>query len=268
MALVSDADILKFLELAADDSFTTVAAIKSGVESAVKAYCRRNLESTSYKDVYVDKNNYIVLKDFPVTAVTKVQKGETSPLYISNSNQFTSAVVSVTETKVVLIYNGVTYAGDLTFATNTTLGALVTAINAAGSGWKAVTQTSDFNSILSTELLPLFGQSALYNRNVQVWIPSQDFPYLDVDYVNGILRSEQSIAGEFEKVYVNYTAGYVTIPADLQYAVKLWVKDIYTRHQESAVGLLSYSITGVRKDYEQIPYSAKLILDNYKRVLI
>lgn len=268
MAIVSSANILKFLELAADDSYGTVASIHDGVEAAVKAYCRRNLESASYKDIYVDKNNYIVLKDFPVTAVTKIQKGETSPMYITNTNQFTSASVSVTDTKVVLVYNGTTYAGDLTFATNTTLASLAAAINAAGSGWKAVIQTTDFNSILSTELLQFYGQSALYNRNVQLWIPFQDFPYLDVDYVNGILRNNTTIAGEFEKVYVYYTAGYTTIPNDLDLAVKIWVKDLYTRHQETAFGVLEYSIAGVKKIYEEMPFTVKTILNTYKKVLL
>lgn len=268
MAIVTLTDILKFLELSADDSYGTVSSIHTGIEQAIKRYCNRGLESTSYKDKYSGKQKYIVLKDYPVTVITKVMKGETSPMYITNTNRFTSAVVSVTEAGVVLRYNGAVTAGDYTFATNTTLATLATAVNAAGSGWVAVIQNPDYNPVLSTELLPAFGVNAIYNRYASLYMPFEDFPYLHVDDVRGILRNESDLVGEFENLYVYYTAGYTTIPNDLIFAVKMWVKSVYTKHQDNGVGLQDYSIAGMRKSYTEIPPEVEIILQRYKRLLL
>ena len=268
MALVAAADVLKFLELAADDSFGGVAAIQAGVEASIKTYCRRNFESKTYKDIYSDKINNIVLKDYPITSITKICKNVITPAYITNTNQYTSAIVNTTDTTIVLKYNGVTTAGNFTFATNTTMSSMATAISAAGSGWQCVVIAAQFDGVLTSEIVPMFGQSAIWNYRLPLLIPYIDFNDVDVDEVRGIIKRPGGFAGEFDNVYVYYTAGYSTIPDDIQYAVKLWVKDVYTKQQEDAVGLKEYWFAGIRKYFEDIPAQVLIILNRHKRVLV
>lgn len=285
-------DVLPYLGLAADDSNGNVARTMNAVEKFVNTYCNRNFESASYKEVIRDyRGGDIVLKNFPVTAISKMSRGLTDVILISNSNSYSIANVSVTSTAVSLTYNTTTSTVD--FATYTTLTDIVTQINTLGNGWSASLANSDFGSILSTELVEDFGQNALNPYQVYLGIIETNVFYTLLDdsgvvisgfyddryqyneYTN-TTQGEYYRSRVYRNLYVNYTAGYTTIPVDLKDGMLKLIKYWYTQLSNSSVGIKSFSIDDYAVTYagstsmsgSSLPGDIKTIFDLYKnRVL-
>lgn len=70
-------------------------------------------------------------------------------------------------------------------------------------------------------------------------------------------------------IKITYSAGYASIPYDLQHAALLMVLHAYKRHyQDQRIGLVSETIGDRNMTYanEDIPKSAKSILDKYRNL--
>jgi len=143
-------------------------------------------------------------------------------------------------------------------ATNTT--ATVT-INSTG-----VVLTKSFKS---SELIQMFGKNEINSNKVYLLIPETSLDDFEVDSEAGILKRRYFTEG-FQNILVQYTAGYSTIPKDLQLAVKIITKNIYQKRQDEIFGVKSYSTGGIKVEIkeEDIPSEAKKILNFYRRYLI
>ncbi|MDH5664750.1 MAG: hypothetical protein OEY10_00430 [Nitrosopumilus sp.] len=292
MAILSLAnDVLKYLQLSADDSYGNVARAHNAVEAYVKTYCNRNFESASYKEVITDyRGGDIVLKNYPVTAISKMGKGLLDVMYISNSNAYSIATVQVTSTGVTLIYNTTTQTVD--FATYTTLTAVVNQINTLGNGWTASLGQSAYGSIISTELVEDFGQSALNGTNVYLGIVETNVFYklidssavvisgyyddrYDYDYYSSTAQGNYFRSRVYNNLYVNYTAGYSasTLPNDLKQGMLSLINLWYSRLSSGAVGVKSFSISDYSITYDgtstsssgaELPPDIAVVLDLYR----
>ena len=290
MALVPLNDVLAFLELAADDSFGTISALQSGVEKLVKTYCRRDFEETTYTEVYSGTGSTrIFLNQMPITSVIRIGTGTWAPAYIYNSNVYTTAIVSVFSDKITLAYdNGVV--SSLAYATYPTLSSLIDKVNTLGNGWVGVINSTNYNGIITTEFIARYGIDAINSQNAELLIPLYRLNDVQIDARLGCLFRPSgffpsnlnsfpdflpinytlynSRATDNLNLYITYKAGYLTIPEDLKYAVKVWCKDMYARHQGDEFGLSSYRIENLSKTFEDVPTSVKIVLDKYKRVMI
>lgn len=264
---------------ATGDPSAMVLSIRDAAESAIEAYCRRTFASTTYtlEKYSTNGTRYIYLNNYPVTSIQMIAVGTRDAMYVYNTNETSYASVSVTSAAVVLSRDGSTDA-TLTFVANTTISAMVTAINAVGNGWVAVVSSSDFNNFKSSMLISKFGQSAIDSNYVYLKIPEvAEYDY-EVNENNGIVELSWSPKTGFRNVYVTYVAGYSTFPDDLQYAVKVMVKSAYTQYQDETHGLSSYSIGDVTKrfggsvntqntiDSSMVP-EVRDILAKYRKVL-
>lgn len=296
-------DVLPFLKLSADDSFGNVDRTMDAVEEFVKTYCDRTFESDTYEEEIHDHRGGIVsVKEYPIISVSKITTNLTTVLNVKNTNEFTTATVEATTTGLTLTYNGA--ASTLAFATYTTVTDLNDAINALGSGWVS-TMESGKSTVLTSAVVRRYAQEAVNNNQVGVFILGDGFSYQVKDVNAGLIDivlggnyygyyndSYHSGDGNYNGasqrthyhvphgrvMYVNYTAGYATIPEDLKNAMLQFVSYLYNKNDSTLTGVKSYSIEDLSKEFESagssdsgvatLPNDVMLVFDMYKRVVI
>jgi len=160
-------------DLAAGDPSAILESIRDSVEDWVEAHCHKIFESASYAKYY-DGNGgqYLQLDDYPITALTRVAVDRRSAIRVKNTADYTTASISVTSTELSLIKDGGT-PDTITFTDEETMGEVVAAINLLGSGWSAVIESSDYTSFKSTELVEMFGKSAIEDNWVYLDMPNR-----------------------------------------------------------------------------------------------
>ncbi|MCK5617727.1 hypothetical protein KAR91_88500 [Candidatus Pacearchaeota archaeon] len=271
-------DLLPFLEASADDSFGNIARVQAGVEEYFKSFTGREWETGTFKEEtaynHRDHRHSVFVNNPPITKITKVAVGTETALTITNTNTSTSAIVNVSNLGVTLTYNGTDTVGDFTFATNTTISSLATAINGAGSGWSA-TVTSGFESYLSTELVPRFGAEAIDSTDVEIKLPSQGLSNFEVNADTGEIYNLSGNSNGFRsissgvlgsKIYVHYAGGYSTstMPNDVKHAVMTMVSYIYKKLISGKFGIEQCSVAGISATFTKDGFP-KDVMDTMNR---
>jgi len=257
-------------DIAAGSPTEIVDVLHNAVEDFVKSFCGRTFESTSYSlEKYDGKGvNYLNLKNYPVTALTRITVGTSTPLRIKNTYTYTKASVSVTSTGIILSRNGDTDA-TLLFADYATITLLTAAINAVGYGWVAEIADSSYASFASSELIEKFGLNCINDNYVDLLIPNEDAEYdFNVIADEGTVLFNRNIPVRSQYIFVDYTAGYstTTMPNDLSLAVKIFTKYLYQRMNEETFGVSDFSLGDSSASIEKVmPSEVKAILNRYRR---
>lgn len=189
--------------------------------------CGRNLESAEYThERYDGGEKKIFLKNWPVSEVTQISSGKINAIRIRyTSTTAYNAYVIVSTLGVTLVVDGTASVVDLTFATNTTLLAMATAINAV-AGWTATVAATTYNSYPSTQIFRKLNRFAL-NQDIYLEIPDEPIDGYEVEYESGILRLASGFIWGWRNIFVTYMGGYVTIPPLLQQICIELVKSKY-----------------------------------------
>ena len=229
-------------------------------------YTNRKLRSQSLNEKYDgDGSDYLYTDNYPITAITRIATGRNGIVRINNSSETTNATVSVSSSAVTCTLDG--SASVIDFATYTTINDIVTAINALGSNWQAELPDSTYSSTKSTELITQFGSYCLDDTWIYLYIPDS---YLD-DYKVDEDVGEIYYSGGFEEgsqnVVIDYTAGYTTIPSDLQDACLKIIHWLYDNWEKKKFGLTARSLESgsVSISSSDIPSRALDMLDRYRR---
>ena len=274
MSIVPTSELRTYIGDVTESECDCYDAIHSSVEAFVKNYCNRTFESTPYtKQKYSGKGfATLQLDDFPLTAVDRVSIGIIDVIRIKNTNSNSTASVSVTSTGLRLVKDG-TADTSVTFASNTTLTAIVSAINGV-SGWSAELLTSNYGSFKSSELLEWYGLNAINNNWVYLRIPDDAEDEFEVDLERGWIIKRSGWPKGWNNIVVDYTAGYSAsnMPEDLKEAIKHFIKVIYNKKVEESFGLKEYRI-GVNSilsvfDGKDMPQEIKSVLSYYRRVKV
>src|SRR5215831_18180752 len=119
-----------------------IQTLVTACSDAIEKYCRRRFVSTSYDELYNGNGDRrLLLRQYPIQSVEAVRYRPVTVVKITNNTAANvQARVSVTSTGLSLIRvnAGVRYTDtSVTWASNATLTALVTAVNALGNGWSA-----------------------------------------------------------------------------------------------------------------------------------
>ncbi len=244
----------------------------------------RNLDSQTYSEYYDGgpmPYDRVQLTQFPVTSISRVATYPQPALQIQNtdttSNQRATVAVTSTGLTLVRVASGVSTTNTLAFSGNATVGLLATAISALANGWTAQVQ-SPFTNWASADFRPVQGAMTamgngatleLYTEDLPTWVESSAgyTAYgwrLDAD--TGIL------IGTFpqgqQNIRIDYTAGFATIPADVQEACVAYVQDLYQSEllnnnvKSESLGPYSYTLN----DAAKVAMSSRItgILDRYK----
>jgi hypothetical protein len=210
----------------------------------IERYCGRKIYTRSYDRVQYTGNGRetLVLNQYPVTRVFRVSEGKTNAFYVTNATAVNFATVEVSATKLRLNADGTVT--DLTLSSYATINLLIAAINGT-SGWTATlinagtrkpTYTGSGGTTVS-ELIPMPAQRCLSPNVAYVEVPDTEIDDYwimagggDEDRDAGILMREGGWA-RGETYYIDFLAGYTTIPAALEEACLMLVK--YARDKQS-----------------------------------
>src|SRR5574343_402811 len=270
LSITSDSEIII-------DPSTEALFLRDAIESYIQKECRRTFESTTYTLERYDGtgNQYLYIKNYPITNVAQLSIGTQDGIWVWNTSADTLATVSVTSTAVVLNKDGTSV--TLLFADYATLALMATAISSAGDGWQAQVISSTFNSYKSTQLIKRFGASAINYNYVYLQIPYTPLYNFEVYENEGKIYYSGGFPSGKNNVFITYTAGYSTVPDDLQYFIKMIVNHHYNIIQNSSMGLSSYRIGDIQYTFDKgnnssdnfaIPKEVSPILAKYKKRLV
>jgi hypothetical protein len=266
----------------------------AAVSSAICKFCQRSFAAQNYDELYNGNGQRrLFLRRFPILAVTAVRYRPVTVLKIINNDQVTNqmARVQVTATGLFLTRtaSGVMSTSTLTYAGNVTLQALATAITALGNGWSAQvvgSSTGDYGLWPSQDLYvpPTFGdgltsQGALtargqfaelkmhtvelagYQFDPRGWL-LRAIPYSDPELVHPEDLIWPTGIGNFR---VQYTAGFVNVPEDVQEACAQWTVALFWQSKRDP-GLSRAAIPGASTvtPYSTMPPGVAELLRPYR----
>jgi hypothetical protein len=224
---------------------TLIASLVTAVSKAVRAFCRREFDSQEFDELYHGAwTQQLLLRQYPVLSVARVAYGPTAVLQIKNtsgSNQRATVAVTSTGLTLVRVASGtVTTDTSVTFAGNPTLAAVAAAVNALGNGWTATVLSGDYSDYPSADLRAVQGALNARLNGAALHLHVGELSEYDLDAERGILL-RSGLAVEFTEGFgdggtpvwfgganywrVVYTAGYATVPEDVQEACAEWVSE-------------------------------------------
>lgn len=278
----------------------TISTLISAASRAVMRYCRRNFVQTDYDELYNGTGDRrLILRRYPLLKVASVRYRPVTVLKVQNNLASTPiARVRVTSTGLTLtrVTSGsIVTDSSVTFAGNATVLSLQNAVNALGSGWQAA--GAGYDAWPSADLycpngptaaaadapLPA-GQGDLTaaGQFAELKMHTYELAGFQVDAAHGwLLRaipySDPELLHPEDLVWpvgignfrIQYTAGYATVPEDVQEACAEWVATLFKdlgRNQnvqsEDTAGV--YRVQSVAESLSRPPYGIRTLLAPYR----
>jgi len=241
----------------ADDP--TIDALISACSQAIERYCHRDFVQTAYDELYNGNGDRrLVLRQYPILSLQSVRYRPVTVLKIQNNLANTpQARVSVTDIGLTLVRvtSGVTTTdSSITFAGNVTVLAVQNAVNALGNGWSAAGQ--GYDAWPSADLRAPQGALTAAGQDAELKLHTYELAGYQIDERRGwLLRAIPYTDPELlhpedliwpvgvNNFRVQYTAGFATVPLDVQEACAEWVAVLFWQtkrdpglSQESAAG--------------------------------
>jgi hypothetical protein len=210
---------------------TTIDLLIRAVSQAIERWCRCSFGLENYDELYGgDGDTRLLLRYYPVLAVDRVATCPETVLTVTNTGATNQrATVQVTDTGLTLVRvaSGVTSTDtSVTWAANATLGAVAAATAALGNGWGA-TAVAGHASRASADLLPIQGALNAKDRAAELRLHTEELSDYQVDTARGVLFRAGGWADGADNYRVAYTAGYETVPEDVQEACAEWVAALF-----------------------------------------
>lgn len=192
----------------------------NAVSEKIESYCGRNIKSRSYTEYRDGDGGYhLALEQYPVTKIARLTIGRRVIGSIVNQSQdATFSSISVQDDKLTLSVTGGADDGDTELELITgypTLSLLQAQVNTVGS-WSMILLPS-VGGFLSRHLLDCSGISCL---NILAHLAYPAVPRADFELVeggqSGILYCPTGFLRGHNNILIEYTAGYVIVPEDIQ----------------------------------------------------
>ena len=194
---------------------------------AIQLYCGRDFDATTYHE-WLDGSGtqYLMLPQYPIIHLYLVANDIDDALTIGNtSTDATELFCSVQEDTMTLTIKGGVNAGSdtLTLSTYASMALLVAAIVALGKNWTATVRTEEDPQLIVPTAMTVGATETAY-----FYVGSSDFwGEIDVEKAEGILHYDFGWARGHQNYFVNWQAGYATVPANLteialQVAADMW----------------------------------------------
>lgn len=248
---ITNVETLIGLTAGAQDAVLTLLIDKTS--RRITDYLNREIVSQSFTNELYEWpwTRNLVLKQPDVSAVGFLACEKDSAFTASYSGSDTHARIEVTDTQVTLVSRaGATSTSNaLTYASNATVGAIVTAINAV-SGWTATTVTDGPSAYLARS-----GSKSAKSNTVTVEAWTEYTGEYATNYKTGIITFGAGRWYDFSgypdytpnMVRVDYTAGFSTIPEGVELTCMEMVRDAWfnrardTTLQSESLGDYSYT---------------------------
>lgn len=224
-----------------------IAAASKGIER----YCRRSFVQAAHDELYDDRGqNLLQLRQYPISSIEALRADPVGVLRARNTDKTLNQQARISVQKdgllLVRVASGTkTVDTSVTWTANATVTALVTAIDALGNGWDAEVLDSWGKWPADDLRLP---QGALNCRDtwVELKMHTEEWSEYEIDEQRGYLflrnwTTETDFAAfpVSNNAYdqgawirpnyfrVQYTAGFATVPEDVQEACAQWVSLLY-----------------------------------------
>jgi hypothetical protein len=256
----------------------TISTLITSASRAVTKFCRRDFNQQTYDEVYNGTGDRrLLLRQYPLLSVQSVRYRPVTVLKINNTLANTPicrvAVGSVGLTLTRVTSGVATSDVSITWANNITVTAVQAAVNALGNGWNAIGQGYDQypsadlycpNGISSTDgaLPSSLGALTAAGQFAELKIHTYDLAGFQLDQRRGwLLRAIPYTDPELlhpedliwpvgiNNFRVQYTAGYATVPEDVQEATAELVATLFvqrgrdlTLQSERTSGSYAYSV--------------------------
>lgn len=250
------------------------AQLEQAVDRAsdiVEQYLDRHLVERTYREwIDPDAQRTIVAKEWPITSVKTIAFGASDAMTISLDNA-DDVLATVENDGASLKFNridasGVTTSASVSFATYPTTGQLVTQINSSVTGFTASLTKNAYSYTLHrfggrglveavmnlTYARDNISEYRLDFETSRIHLMSDRFPNYRDDY-----RYTNRFPGSFQSVFIEYTAGYSSVPDDIKQVTIDIAADLYrlrkedmTKNSES-LGDYSYSRAPMAERFQQ-----------------
>lgn len=268
MSLVTKQELFDYIDELESSQEPLVLNIRSWVEKWIKNYCKRDFELTDYNEWYNGTGSkYLFLKQYPLVTLDRVSVAKVDVITVENDEALNQASISVTETGLRLVKDSLADT-SITFSDSTNLSAIVTAINAKGDGWSASLVNSDYGTIPSSELCPVYGRSVQTKCYLQV--PDEGISDFHLYPDEGYIVYPSKFPSGIKNVRVDYRAGYESIPEDLKLAVLVSIKHVFQRKIEETFGVQSFRTGELSATLisDLVPKEAKEVFNYYRKRMI
>jgi hypothetical protein len=260
---------------------TTLTELIKTCSSAIEKYCRRQFDSQEFDELYPGNgSDTLTLRHFPIVKVTRVAFDPTTVLTVKNTSTSThqraTARVTATGLELIRVSSGtVTTDTSITWAGNATLSAVASAVTALGNGWLGQVKGS-YGSWRSADLRDFQGHLHALNVEAPLKIHTQELSDYEIDDKRGwLLRGNQPAfpgddggwCGGRNSWRVIYTAGWSTVPEDVQEACAEWVATLFwqTKRDPGSIMRRTADLTEQQGRIEaQIPAYVRLLLRPYR----
>ncbi len=234
---------------------TTISALVTAVSKVVKRYCRREFDSQSFDELYNGSGDVrLVLDQYPIVSVARVATGVKAVLTVKNlssSNQRATVAVTSTGLSLTRVASGISSTdASVTWASYATLNAVAAAVNALGNGWSASVPDANDGLWASSDLRTPQGALNAKNVDAPLRIHAEDVADYEVDAARGwLLRGHRGLTASLQvqpggslawgwipgvdNYRVSYTAGYATVPEEVQEACAQWVAHLFWQSKEN-----------------------------------
>lgn len=256
----------------------------AAVSDAIEVYCRRRFCATQYDELYDGvRRPVLALRHYPIVSVERVAYDPATVLTARNdASAVQRATVAVTSTGVTLtrVTSGVTATDTLAFADYPTLDVLVAAISGLGNGWSARVTQSRYDKWASSDLRSPRGAVAAKGVDAPLKLHVRELSDFEIAPQRGwLLRStctpwpigDEGPFWEGGRGYwrIVYTAGYATVPEDVQEACAQWVAALFWQTKRDP-GLVQEHVPGafLRVPAQGMPPAVRDLLAGYRRITI
>jgi len=222
-------------------TYDTVLTSKlSAASRFIESYCDRLFLSETRTDYCNGRGtDWLQLRLFPITAVTRIATCPETVMLIRNSdavtNQRANAFVSSTNLTLTRVASAATTTTNLALATYTTLTTLAAAVDAVGSGWDASLPTARGNW-QSADLRATQGTKDAINGDAELEM------FTEVLGCGGTNPDTGTVYGYFphgyQNIEVKYTGGYASgaVPDPVQEACCSIVAALFNMSSASGPG--------------------------------
>lgn len=254
---------------AADDA--VIHALISAASRAIERYCRREFTAAAHDELYDGGGEpRLLLRQYPILSVQAVRHQPVTVLTLTNRdltlNQQAHVSVSSIGLTLTRVASGVAFTDtSVTFAAHSTLEAMAGAVNALGHGWSAQV-TGDYGSWPSADLRSPQGALPARGRLAALQLHVAELTDYHIDERRGWLWRASWPVG-VGNVRVQYIAGYITVPEDVQEACAQLVATWFRQRgrdlslwSETTVGTYHYQA----ENHDQLPRRVRALLRPYR----
>jgi len=261
-ALTTLSNLKNWIGITSVDDDVLLEASIDRATSIIETFCDRKLKSrTFYEWCEPGGQKTMTVKNRPITAVNTVSFGSKHAMTVSSDTSSTDVLATISNDGDELrlrkvASDGTTTTATLAFSTYATTSALVSQINSSVSGWSASLAENAYSRAMYR-----FAGRGVIDVTGTIDVAYDNVSNYRVDFESGEINighdafPTQFISNRFPRgfhpVFVEYVAGYTTIPADLEQVAIEVAADLYRERKQDrtitteSLGDYSYTQAGV-----------------------